>query len=186
MIEQWKPIKDYEGLYEVSDLGRVRSLDRTVTRTDGRVYFYQSTIIKGRLDKNDRPLVDLHKEGKQKTFRRYVLVALTFIGSRPDGYDICHIDGDLSNNRLINLKYDTRKQNRIDMYRYGSKNPGSKLSIEQVLEIRKLSKNNEYKQIEIAKLFDVTPLVISRIVNHKTFSWLNDDGTIEESKTKVS
>ena len=186
MVEQWKAIKDYEGLYEVSDLGRVRSLDRKVIHSNGREHFCTGTIIKGRLDKNGRYLVDLHKNGKSKTTRRYVLVAEAFIGPRPEGYDVCHIDGDLSNNKLSNLKYDTRTQNRIDIYRYGSRNPKSKLTIEDVLEIRRLEKTKKYKQIEIAKMFNVRPLIISRIVRRETFSWLNDEGTIDDSKTSVS
>ena len=172
--EDWKEIKGYEGLYQVSNLGRIKSLKLN-----------KEKILTPHITGKNRLYINLRKEGKTKKLQVHVLVAEAFIGERPEGYDICHIDGDCLNNKLSNIRYDTRNQNSIDYYRQGKKAPNGKLSIEQVLEIRKLYNTGKYKQWELAEKFNVSNMNISLIVTRKTYSWLNDDGTIEESKTII-
>lgn len=184
--EEWRAIPEFEGFYEVSNLGRVRSVDRTVTRSDGRVLHYKGRIIKQSTDTVGRPQVVLCKGGKRYTKQSHVLVALAFIGERPENYHVCHIDGDYTNNKLSNIRYDTVSQNSIDNYRYGGKNGMGKLDIDQVLEIRKLYATGKYKQVELAEIFDVTQTHVSRIVLKTSYSYLNDDGSIDESRTSVS
>ena len=184
--ETWKAVVDYEGLYEVSDLGNVRSLDREVASSDGRVIKLKGRILKQFINSNGRPQVVLYTREKRKNRTVHSLVAEAFIGERPKGYHVLHSDGDCLNNKLSNLSYDTQSENMNDMYRYGSKNPRGKLSIEQVLEIRKLYATGKYNQYELAEKYNVRQNNISRIVNRKSFSYINDDGTIEESKTEVS
>ena len=182
--ETWKAIPGFEGYYEVSDLGRVRSLDRDVVYLNGKVRHYNGQMIKQTINKKyNRPTIILTKDRKRHYKYPHILVAEAFIGERPEGYHVCHINGDCHDNRLINLRYDTVSQNAIDIYRYGSKR--MKLSIEQVLEIRKLYATGKYKQIELAEKFNILPGNISRIVNRKSFSWLNDDGSIDDSQTAV-
>lgn len=121
-----------------------------------------------------------------KKLQVHVLVALTFIGERPEGYDICHIDGDCLNNESSNLRYDTRNQNSIDYYRQGKKAPNGKLSIDEVLEIRKMYNTGDYTLQDIADKFSMSNSGISLIIRRKRFGWLNDDGTIDDSGTRVS
>ena len=185
--ETWKAVVDYEGLYEVSDLGRVRSVDRDVVYLNGQVRHYNGQIMKQTINKqHNRPAVNLIKDKKRHSKYPHILVAEAFIGERPEGYDVCHIDGDCTNNRLENLRYDTKSQNSIDMYRYGGKNGNGKLSIEQVLEIRRLYATGKYKQCELAKKYNVRQTNISHIVRRISYQWLNDDGSIDESQTAVS
>ncbi|WP_413475887.1 hypothetical protein, partial [Staphylococcus equorum] len=70
-------------------------------------------------------------------------------------------------------------------YRYGRKASPGKLTIEQVLEIRKLYSTGIYRQLDLSKMFDVSQSSIGNIINRKRFDWLKDDGTIEESETKI-
>ena len=174
-MENWKDIPGYEGLYQASTEGRIKSLRQKKER-----------ILKPAPDLDGRLKLSLYKNGEKKHFKVYTLVALTFIGERPEGYHVCHIDGDYTNNALSNLKFDTHSQNRLDMYRYGSKNARGKFSIEQVLEIRRLYATGDFNQYEIADMYGVYQSSIGRIVRRDTFSWLNDDGTIQESTTAVS
>ncbi|WP_204236170.1 NUMOD4 motif-containing HNH endonuclease [Mammaliicoccus sciuri] len=183
--EIWKAIPGYEGHYEVSDLGRVRSVDKEVDNGKGR-YFKKGRVLKQSISNKGRPVVSLCKNRKKYTKHTHSLVALAFIGERPEGYDVCHIDGNVLNNKLSNIRFDTRSQNQIDIYRYGNKSSSGKLSVDKVLEIRRLYSTGNYKQIELAKKFNVGQDNISLIVNRKTFTWLNDDGTIDESHTTVS
>lgn len=122
--ERWVPVPGYEGLYEISDLGRVRSLDRYVMRqgglASGRLMRVRGRIIRpGKGSDMDRLKVSLHRDGDGRTIGVHVIVMLAFCGPRPAGMDICHNDGDATNNRLSNLRYDTRAANMEDMKRHG-------------------------------------------------------------------
>ncbi|MBM6630328.1 HNH endonuclease [Mammaliicoccus vitulinus] len=173
--EEWKDVVGYEGLYEVSNMGNVRSIK-----------FKEERILKQFVNTNGRLQVGLSKDGKKYNKYPHSLVAESFIGERPEGYDVCHLDGDYTNNKLTNIRYDTGSENQIDFYRQGKKSNTGKLSIEQVLEIRRLYATGKYTLKELAKEFNVSLMNISYIVNRKTFPWLNDDGSIDDSVTSVS
>lgn len=183
--ETWRDIPDYEGLYQVSTLGRIKSLERKIIRSNGRVFTIKEKILKDRIGNSKRPYVALFKDQKRKDVMVHTLVALAFIGERPKDYQVLHKDGDILNNRLENLSYDTRQQNAIDFYRYGQNGSNGKLSTDDVVKIRKLYKSGDYLQRELSDLFGVTQNQTSRIVNKKRYSWLENDGTIKESQTKI-
>lgn len=183
--EIWKDIPGYEGLYQVSTLGRVKSLGRKIVRNNGRVFTIKEKILKDRIGSSKRPYVALFKDKKRKDIMVHILVALAFIGERPKNYQVLHKDGNILNNKLENLSYDTRQQNAIDFYRYGQNGSNGKLSIDDVVKIRKLYKTGDYLQRELSELFGVSSNQISRIVNQKRYSWLENDGTIKESQTKI-
>lgn len=183
--ETWKDIPGYEGYYQVSDLGRVKSLERLITYRDGRKRRYPSIIINDR-DKNGFTRVTtLKKDNKGKTFTVNHLVMLAFVGKPPAGYEICHNDGNYQNNKLDNLRYDTRSENRIDNYRYGRKASTGKLSIDDVLQIRNRYKDENITHKELSIIYDVNISCIGKIIRKENFKWLNDDGTIDESKTQI-
>ena len=82
--ERWKPVTGYEGIYEVSNHGRVRSVDRTITCSDGRVRRHKGKVLSAGLSKRGGyPLVSLYTQGKNQSHYVHSLVAETFIGSRP-------------------------------------------------------------------------------------------------------
>ena len=123
-IERWKPVNGYVGIYEVSSHGRVRSLDRVVTYSDGRVRRHKGKILSTPLSRDGYPAVNLHAQGRLK--KRYVhsLIAETFIGPRPEGTEVCHNDGNPTNNHVDNLRYGTRSENMLDRVRHGT-NPST-------------------------------------------------------------
>ena len=113
--ESWRPIPGFEGEYEVSDQGRVRSLDRIVMCCGPEKGMYES-VKKGKILS-----CSTQKRGsyqtlpiKGKTFKVHSLVLLAFVGPRPKDHDVCHIDGDARNNNLSNLKYGLRSENNYD------------------------------------------------------------------------
>lgn len=103
MEEIFKDIEGYEGLYQVSNLGRVKSLNYNHTN--------QERILKGVKNAYGYIQVGLHKEGKKKIFKVHRLVYQTFIGEIPKGMQVNHIDEDKTNNRLDNLNLMTPKEN---------------------------------------------------------------------------
>ena len=105
--EQWRPIEEYEGLYEVSNMGRVKSLERI----DKNNHLVKGKILKPVMMKNGYLRVDLSKEGKHKMFSVHRLVGMTFIPN-PEGLpQINHIDEDKTNNRVDNLEWCDCKYN---------------------------------------------------------------------------
>lgn len=118
--ETWKPVVGYEGYYEVSDHGNVRSVDRTVQRSDGVVQRFKGHLRKPQVDEFGYLRISLRKDGKSHHFRVHRLVLEAFVGPCPEGTEACHGDGDRSNNRLENLRWDTKSENQYDRVRHGN------------------------------------------------------------------
>lgn len=183
MKEIWKSINGYEGFYEVSNLGNVKSLPRKMW--NGRNYFIsKEKLLKqglsGKKDDNinrQRLMVILSKDGKKENKLVHHLVADAFLGEKPSDMIICHNDGNHLNNNKDNLRYDTQQQNVMDIYRHKGKYGNKHLKIEEVLEIRSLYKNGKSIN-EITKLFHVNKKSIIKIINNTTYSWLDDSGNI--------
>ena len=113
--ETWKPVVGWEGLYEVSDLGRVWSLERTVTFKDGRTRTWNAAMRKPQVRPSGHLAVMLHRGGKRgKGYGIHQLVMAAFVGPCPAGMEVCHNNGDPTDNRLENLRYDTRAANIRD------------------------------------------------------------------------
>src|SRR5580704_3863138 len=120
--ERWLPVVGYEGLYEVSDLGRVRSILRR--QRDGyskpfiRIMKLRLQNVPKRPD-NRYWMVELTSNGKRRHRRVHQLVMLAFVGPYPPGMETRHLDGDRANNALSNLKYGTPSENSQDRLRHG-------------------------------------------------------------------
>lgn len=119
--EEWRPVVGYEGYYEVSDQGRVRSIDRVVTRRDGRSRKAVGKVLRpGRFSKTEHLNVHLCRHGVSRTCAVHRLVMAAFIGPCPDGMNVCHNNGVADDNRLENLRYDTSSANNLDTVRHGT------------------------------------------------------------------
>jgi hypothetical protein len=116
--EEWRTIPGLEGLYEASSLGRIRSLDRSVDA--GRPRRIAGRVLKPSLNPNGYPFVVPSKDGVAHSMAVHRLVALAFLGPRADGTEVCHHDGDKTNNAVANLRYDTRSANAMDRVRHGN------------------------------------------------------------------
>lgn len=164
VIEQWRPVVGYEGAYEVSDLGRVRSLDREITQTiRGRqcVRRWRGRMLRLCLNSGGYVVVAL---GAGHYHCAHVLVAAAFLGPRPPGYEVCHANGVRHDNRLANIRYDTRAGNFADMVRHGtrprgSQKPQAKLTEADIPLIRAATGT----QTEIAARFNVDRTIIGDI-----------------------
>ncbi|MFW9223256.1 NUMOD4 motif-containing HNH endonuclease [Corynebacterium striatum] len=116
--EKWRPIPGWEGYYEVSNTGRVKSLPRIITRKDGFEMKIRGREIKGTTTPSGHKRVTLSRVGEEPTgalIHRLVLEA--FVGPCPDGFEGCHWDDDPSNNNLSNLRWATHRENMDDRVR---------------------------------------------------------------------
>jgi hypothetical protein len=119
--ENWRPIPGFVGFYEVSDLGRARSLNRTVTFEDGRVRFFGGRLLKLKMGPNGYPVVLLSRGMQNKKWHLlHRLVLLAFVGKVPKGMEACHNNGRRTDARLANLRYDTRSANHRDKHKHGT------------------------------------------------------------------
>jgi hypothetical protein len=106
VFETWAPIPGYEGRWEASTEGRIRSLPRRRTR---------GGVLKPRVNKRGYLSLVLGRE----THEVHRLVALAFLGPRPEGGEVRHVDGNPLNPRLSNLTYGTRSENGLDKRAHG-------------------------------------------------------------------
>lgn len=108
--EVWKPIPGYEESYEASNMGNVRSVDRKIIRSNGRVLNRKGLILKPAINVDGYKQIPLSINGKSKTFRVANLVAIAFMGKRK-GLEVDHINGIRDDDRLSNLRWVTHKEN---------------------------------------------------------------------------
>lgn len=121
--EVWTFVYGYPGLYEVSTLGRIRSMDRVVPCGLGRTRTIPGRIRALTIRKDNRLTVGLTRaDGKITTHYIHKLVLLSFRGPPPPGTEGCHNDGNYHNCALDNLRWDTRSSNTLDQVRHGTHN----------------------------------------------------------------
>lgn len=120
MIERWLPVIGYEGLYEVSDLGGVKSLDHTTVDKNGRLMQWSGRQMRVSPGKNGYPRVRLTKSGEQANHSVHHLVLEAFVGPRPfpEAYGR-HLNDQRLDNRLSNLAWGTASENNHDRVRNG-------------------------------------------------------------------
>ena len=111
MEEIWRDIEGYKGLYQVSNMGRVRSLDRWITYKDGREALFKGKILHLNCNTSGYLEVNLCKQSKGKMIGVHRLVAQSFIDNVDNLPEVDHIDGDKTNNNVTNLRWVTHLDN---------------------------------------------------------------------------
>ncbi len=166
---QWRTYPHNDN-YEVSDMGRVRrAKDLGV---GGR--FKCGGLLKASIDRYGYSFVRLYWDGKFKNITVHKLVLETFIGDCPKGMECNHRDGKKANNCVTNLEWDTHLENikhakENSLIGRGEKHSQAKLTINNVIKIRKLYQNG-WKQGELARKFDVSQPHVSCVVNGKKWT----------------
>lgn len=160
MEETWKPVVGYEGLYEVSSVGRVKRV-MNVKRGNGGILKYD-------INENGYLRVGLYNNNKRRRYSVHRLVALAFVPNPLGKPQINHIDNDPSNNCYKNLEWVTIMENVHHCIRQGRKviSPHSKLSEEDVKNIL----GSSLPQVKLAEMFNMSKQQISRIKRRE--SWI--------------
>lgn len=174
-MEIWKDVPGYEGQYQVSDQGRVKSLARVVSVARGRwgkptVRTVNETVMSLQTDRRKRVFVALRRDGSAKRFTVASLVAAAFIGPRPEGLLVLHGDGDSTNNCASNLRYGDHCDNIEDARKHGTLTRGekqwlAKLTADEVKFIRITDLSGAY----LASQYGVTSACISAIRQRKNW-----------------
>lgn len=158
MKEVWKDIEEYEGLYQVSNFGRIKSLN--YRRTGKAKILKIAKITKGYYG------IILHKKGKYKNFKTHRLVAMAFIPNPDDKPQINHIDGDKSNNCISNLEWATNSENQKHAHVNGliKSSKGSEHYLSR--SVVQFSKENEF----IAEYDSMSEAAKINIISHSNIS----------------
>ncbi|PUZ30959.1 helix-turn-helix domain-containing protein [Staphylococcus arlettae] len=176
--ELWKDIPGYEGIYQVSSYGNVKSVNRKITNSIGTTRIYKEKLLKINKDRYGYPICKLWKNSKGKNHTIHRLVAICFIKNVDDKPLVNHVDGNKCNNHISNLEWCTSSENDLHAFSLGlrSVHKGekcnfAKLNSDEVKEIKKLKKEG-ITQREIAKLFNVSEGNVSQIINGQRWAWL--------------
>lgn len=191
--EKWKAVDGFP-LYEVSSLGRVRSLARMFKRPNRAgcgmdLVVWPGREIKGWLRKRAglpvTMLVSLRRDGQTFVFRLHRLVLESFVGSCPHGMEGCHNDGNPCNNAVANLRWDSHLANQRDQVAHGTKrnpprhggetHPNARLTDKQIAAIRAVPSGRGVNA-KLARDFGTTQTTIGRIRTFKTRAVSNDTG----------
>jgi hypothetical protein len=131
-------------------------------------------VLKPATKGNGRQHLCLRLDGKTVTFDVHVLVAEAFLGPRPDGQEVCHIDGNPSNNQSCNLRYGTHRENEADKREHGTHGAGeqhsqAKLTVDEVAYIKSMYRfrHPEFGGKPLAIRFGISRAQVSHIVNGK-------------------
>lgn len=159
--ERWLPVVGYEGLYEVSDLGRVRGLDRWVESRPGRLRLIPGRLILAAPSNQGYLRVKLCRRGRQVKISVHRLVLEAFIGPCPAAQEARHGPGGKLDNRVSNLCWGTKAENMADQRRDGTL--AAKLTDAIVRESRRRVAAGETMQV-LADEFGVSRVAMSRAV----------------------
>jgi hypothetical protein len=171
--EIWKDIDGYEYMYQVSNLGNIRSLDRYLETSNGKCVFKRGQLIKKCNHTGGYHLVMLHNNGITKNKFVHRLVAESFLDNKSGKRCVNHLNGNKKDNRVSNLEWVSHKENSIHAFKNdlnvsGSRHPNSVLVEDDVKKIR-IMLDMSLSESKIASYFNVNRVTINRIRN-KT-SW---------------
>lgn len=119
MTEEWRPVLGYEGMYEVSSVGRVRGVGRFGETRPGVIAFFKPKILRGGMTKDGYPRVWLTRNNRRTEYRVSRLVCAAWHGPCPEGMECRHLDDNKLNNTPSNLRWGTRSENTYDKVRNG-------------------------------------------------------------------
>ena len=172
-MEEWRDIQGYEGIYQISNLGRVKSIGGRCGTVNRKEKIRAKSFTHDGYEK-----IRLQHNGKDETKRVHRLVADAFIPNPENKDTINHKDGDKTNNTVSNLEWLDRTEQMLHAYKLrlkapqnGSENVNAKLTDEQVREIRRLyiPYSKEYGTVALARKYGVTNRIIGLIVKNKEY-----------------
>lgn len=171
MIEIWKPIFGYEGIYSISDHGKIKS--------HVRKFRTKEKILKNYKDKNGYFKVSLSSNGIKKLFKIHQLVCINFLNKDSFNLVVNHKDGNKENNHVSNLEYITSSQNSIHAFNIGlrkilkgSQIGTSKLNEKEIITIRNIHSKGGITCKELASMYKVDISNIALIVKKRSWKHL--------------
>ncbi len=171
--EVWKDVVGYKDYYRVSDLGKVKSLDRIIDSGRGYTMLRLGGMLKPSYRTGNYVIVPLRKKGIQKYRFIHHLVLEAFVGPCPKGMQCRHLNGKSWDNRLENLCWGTPKENCKDKWDHGTM-AVAKLSESQATEVRRLYHEGIYSMTGLGEMFGLSPGAIHGILHRHSYAHVDD------------
>jgi hypothetical protein len=193
--EIWKDIKGFEGLYQVSSFGRVKSLTRKVKSGNNALKPIPEVILKFKINKDGYCVIRPSKDGKHYDKFVHRVVAEAFILNPENKPHVNHKWGNKKDNRAVALEWNTQSENELHAFRTGlkegrkgSQHHGAKLNESQVKEIKSLYKGRGkgLSQQKIADKFGIGNVQVSRIINDQRWTHIKLEPKINLKQKKPS
>lgn len=167
MEEEWRDVVGYEGMYMVSNLGRVKSVSRAVAKSNGRTQAVPEIIRKHEANRMGYLYVSYYAAGRREIVYTHRAVVEAFVGLIPDGMEVHHIDGDKTNNVLSNLERVDSREHKSS-HTTGSGNHRAALDEQKVSVIRSMLALGQ-SRASIARSYGVNWSTINRISTGKAW-----------------
>lgn len=169
--EIWIPIKNYENSYEISNKGKIRSLDRVIIRSDARTSRRKGGVLKPCKVKCGYFMIQL---GRRNYYYLYRLIAMHFVSKKEDQNFVNHLDGNKLNNDLNNLEWCTQAENNrhanaTGLSAKGESIAGAILNPAIVIKIRNLYDTGKHSQSALGRMFNCAQPTILNVVNKRTW-----------------
>jgi len=168
MLEIWKDVKGYEGLYQISNTGKVKSIERVDSTNVKR----KERVLKQCLSGRGYPMVGIYKNGKRTPVNIHRLVAEYFVSNFYNKSQVNHIDGIKENNIYTNLEWCSASENIIHAHKNGLTNPvkgeqvgSSKLTRAEAQSVKDLK--GKLSQRKIGLMFNICQQEVSKIHTNK-------------------
>lgn len=174
MEEHWRDVPGYEGFYQVSSLGRVKSLARLSLQN----HALPERIRRAVRDKDGYRVVNLCRDGQARLHKVHRPVGAAFLGPPGEGAQINHLDGDKANNRAENLEWCSASENIRHAFRtglktgrrvssYGETNSHCRLTDAACAEMRRVKRESGCSNAALARRYGVSPSQVGRVINNR-------------------
>lgn len=173
-MEEWRDVEGYEGLYQVSNEGRVRSLPRTIETSNRQSRTYGGRVIHGCMSSTGYRVVTLSKKARSSIHR---LVASAFVPNPDNKPCVNHINGDKTDNRPENLEWCSYSENEKHAYNIGLKHKSPKAGRQRRFtdeQIRTIRQSCE-PMAHLARKYGVSETTVKYIKTRRIYSEVEDD-----------
>lgn len=184
-LEAWKPITGYEGLYEVSSYGRVRSLDQLMLKSNGVIQKHTGRILSAFMTKGYKSVTlrNAKAESRKKNYLVSRLVGIAFVDGYEDGLLINHINGYKLDNHYTNLEWVTHKENtahaiQMGLFKFDALHAHSESQSKSVVQLTyQLEMVKVYPSVSSTKIDGFHPSIVSKVcrkknVTHAGYKWM--------------
>jgi hypothetical protein len=171
--EQWRPIQGFEGSYEVSDQGNVRSMQRMARCCGGALRTVDARVLKPGFNRHGYAQVGLCRGSEKTVYRRVQrLVLEAFVGPAPEGCEAAHRDGNKKNNKLLNLRWLTHQANMDEKRLHGTSGAGEKNAMAVLtVELVELIRGSPQSAASLARAIGVSKNTVWKAREGRT--WAN-------------
>lgn len=189
--EIWKDVEGYEGLYQISNLGNVKSLDRYVKQKDNKIKHIKEKMLTSHDNNRGYLAVNLSKDGKTKTHTVHRLIATAFIPNPENKPCIDHINAIRTDNRIENLRWATYSENNsnpICLEKKSKVHKGKKLSKEHIEALHGSIQGEKHPKATICYIYSQYGELLFKGIMKLCGQWLVDNGylnTLESGRKTI-